>query len=143
MAEARQTVAAIMPLLELSGIILATGYGFLTRVSNVPYWIRELLTEVSRMNCSLGHLESLLDANAPPKEVPHSLRESDILDSCHELLSIAKQVIETCESVDAKDIGPDGRATVWPVKEKEMGDVLTELSRLRRYLATAENGESM
>jgi hypothetical protein len=139
MAESSNTVASIGPLLELSGTILATGYEFLSRVSKVPSGIRGLLTEVARMNCSLGHLDNLLDASAAPIEILQFLKPPDILNGCHELLSVVNQMIEACESVDRKDIGLDGRPLVWPLKEKETGDVLKELAQLRRYLTIAVN----
>jgi hypothetical protein len=142
MAEAVAAAATIVQLIDFSGQILSSGYGFLGKVSRAPSEIRELLTEVAGINSVLGHLEALTDSPSLQHDALASLQQLGVFSTCYEQLLIIDQIVDACRQVEGKDIQNFGRRLVWPFKEQKAKDALNKLTRLRELLSAAVDANS-
>lgn len=144
MAEVIGIVASVVQLVQLSGQLLAGGYGFLSKVSRAPTEIRSLLTESAAINSLLSQLEVI--AESTPKSIPHdplvTLQRLGVLEECKEVLQAIQQTIKKCEQVYKHEAKNFGKRLLWPFKEKEAKDSLDRLYRLRSLLANAVEASS-
>ena len=60
--------ASVGQLVQISGTVLISGYGFLLKVTREPSEMRELLAERAGLNCVLGQLQSLVDSPTSPDD---------------------------------------------------------------------------
>ena len=142
MAEIVGTVASIVQLVQLSGSILVTGYGYLSKVSKAPSEIRELLTESAGLNCVLGQLQHMAESSNSPDMTLYSLLQNGVFNDCYQSLDSVKRSLEACEQIGSRDARNLGRRLVWPFKEKEAKSMMQRIGRLRALLSSALNSES-
>ncbi|KAF2467414.1 ankyrin [Lindgomyces ingoldianus] len=139
MAEALAIVASVVQLVQLSGQLLAGGYGFLSRVSNAPAEIRYLLTETAAVNSLLSQLEILSNSKINPahENALQSLKRLGVFHDCGTTLEFIRKALAKCEKGHGKDVTNLTRRLLWPFKEKETKDAFARLYRLRELLTTA------
>ena len=139
MAEVIGTVASVAQLIQLSGALLAGGYGFLSKVSRAPSELRNLLTETAAMNSLLGQLQVLIDdtTDVVPNDALQALQRLGVFEECEAILKSVQKGLDTCKQVHGQDMRNLGRRLIWPFKDKETKDALQRLHHLRELLANA------
>jgi hypothetical protein len=129
--------ASVAQLVQISGTVLISGYGFLSKVTRAPSEMRELLTESAGLNCVLGQLQLLVDSSTSPIDALIPLQELGIFKECQELLVSIKHSLDVCEQEYGKQMKNLGRRLIWPFKEKEIKEKLQRLTRIRGTISAA------
>lgn len=145
MGEVVGVVASVAQLVQISGTLLAGGYGFLSKVSKAPSELRDLLAETAAINSLLEQLQVIADSTLKPVSPNDALKALERLGVFQECLSTLKSIqkaLGICEQMHGKDLGNFGRRLMWPFKEKETKDALQRLHRLRGLLANAIEANS-
>lgn len=144
MAEILGIVASVTQLIELSGSLLAGGYGFLSKVIRAPSEMRSLLTEAAAIDSLLGQLQVI--AETTPKTAPNdalqALNRLGVFEECMASLKSVQKALKSCEQSQEKDARNLGKRFLWPFKEKETKEDLEKLHRLRGLLANAVEASS-
>ncbi|OAL56075.1 hypothetical protein IQ07DRAFT_187787 [Pyrenochaeta sp. DS3sAY3a] len=144
MAEILGIVASVTQLIELSGSLLAGGYGFLSKVIRAPSEMRSLLTEAAAIDSLLGQLQVI--AETTPKTAPNdalqALNRLGVFEECMASLKSVQKALKSCEQSHEKDARNLGKRFLWPFKEKETKEDLEKLHRLRGLLANAVEASS-
>jgi hypothetical protein len=140
MGEVVGVIASVTQLVQISGTLLAGGYGFLSRVSKAPSELRTLLAETAAINSILEQLQII--ANSTPKPISpndalKALERLGVFQECQRTIKSIQKALDICEQVHGRDVGNFGRRLMWPFKEKETKDALQQLHRLRGLLANA------
>ena len=144
MAEVVGAIASVAQLVHLSGTLLASGYGFLTKVVRAPSELRSLLTETAAINSLLGQLQHLVDP-APNSAVDDALKALErlgVFKECQTILKSAQNALAKCEQIHGSELRNFGRRLIWPFKEKETKESLQRLHHLRGLLANAVEANS-
>jgi cobalamin biosynthesis protein CbiD len=99
MAEVIGAVASVAQLVQISGVLLAGGYGFLTKVAHAPSEIRSLLTETAAINSLLGQLQLVADSQTDPtsEDALKSLDRLGVLEECRALLNFIQKALARCQ----------------------------------------------
>ncbi len=142
--EAIGLAASLASLLEISGKIVAAGYGYMSKVAHAPSRMRMVLSEVSSVNLVLGRLEEHV-ASTPAStggSVLHALSRNGIFEDCSNILRKIDGTVQICmaegEAHSSKrDVKAFVKRSIWPMKEKETEEVLKYLDRLRSVLSDA------
>jgi hypothetical protein len=145
MGEVVGVIASIAQLVQISGTLLADGYGFLSKVHKAPSELRGLLAETAAINSLLEQLQAIADSIPKPVSPDDALKALERLGVFQECLSTLKSIqkaLDTCEQTHGKDVRNFGRRLMWPFKEKETKDALQRLHRLRGLLANAIEANS-
>ncbi len=131
--------SSVAQLIDLSGKILAAGYGFLAKVARAPAEVRMLLNEVANINTWLDRMESLTTNAAEPnaKTALQSLSLRGTFDICDELLKTARKRLDDCRQSDVHQVKNFGRALKWPLMKREMKDKMQKLRVLQHQLTAA------
>lgn len=139
MAEVVGVIASVAQLLHLSGTLLASGYGFLSKVSNAPAELRGLLTETAAVNSLLGQLQFIAnsEAIAPDHDGLQALERLGVFEECQSALAFVGTALTACQQIEGKRLKNFGRRLLWPFKEKDTKDALQRIHRLRGVLANA------
>lgn len=144
MAEILGIVASVTQLIELSGSLLAGGYGFLSKVKRAPSEMRSLLTEAAAIDSLLGQLQTI--AESTPKSAPNdalqALKRLGVFEECSTSLNSVQRALKSCEQTHDKESKNLGKRFLWPFKEKETKEDLEKLHRLRGLLANAVEASS-
>jgi hypothetical protein len=142
MAEVIGVIASVAQLVQISGALLAGGYGFLSTVSRAPSEIRSLLTETAAVNSLLGQLQVIADSKAANDDALQSLERLGVLQECQAILGFVQKALARCQQEAGKDFQNFGKRLKWPFKEKETKDALQRLHQLRGVLANAVEVDS-
>ncbi|CAF9915083.1 MAG: hypothetical protein ALECFALPRED_009973 [Alectoria fallacina] len=144
MAEAVGLAASLASLIEISGRVVAAGYGYISKVANAPSRMRMVLSEVSSVNLVLGRLEENLTTVSTPTStsVLDALSRIGVFEDCSNILRQIDSTVQICmaegEAHSSKhDVKAVLRRAIWPMKEKETEEVLKHLDRLRSVLSDA------
>ncbi|KAG4413316.1 hypothetical protein IFR04_013541 [Cadophora malorum] len=129
--------ASVGQLVQISGTVLISGYGFLLKVTRAPSEMRELLAESAGLNCVLGQLQSLVDSPTSPDDALIPLQELGVFKECQDLLVSIKHSIDVCEQEYGKQMRSLGHRLIWPFKEKEIKEKLQRLTRIRGIISSA------
>ena len=129
--------ASVGQLVQISGTVLISGYGFLLKVARAPSEMRELLAESAGLNCVLGQLQSLVDSPICPEDALIPLQELGVFRECQDLLVSIKCSIDACEQEHGKQMRSLGRRLIWPFKEKDIKEKLQQLTRIRGIISSA------
>lgn len=135
MTEVIGAVASVAQLVQLSGALLAGGYGFLAKAVRAPAEIRSLLTETAAINSLLGQLQDVADST--PDDALQTLERTGAFEECTATLKSIEKALAKCENLYGQDVKNLGKRLLWPFKEKETNDALQRLHRLRGLLANA------
>lgn len=144
MAEIIGFTASLASPVEISGKIIAAGYGYITKVAHAPSRMRMVLSEVSAVNLVLGRLEEHV-ATTPASagvSVLHALHRNGIFEDCSNLLRKIYSTVQVCmaegETHSSKrEIKAFIKRASWPMKERETEEVLKHLHHLRSVLSEA------
>ena len=143
-AEAIGLAASLASLLEISGKIVAAGYGYISKVVYAPSRMRMVLSKVSSVNLVLGRLEEYAaDQSATGSTgILYVLFRNGVFDDCKEVLKEIDGTVQICmaeaESHSSKrDFKAAVKRAIWPMKEKETEEVLKHLDSLRSVLSDA------
>jgi len=134
--------ASVIQLVQFSGDILISGYGFIAKVSRAPVELRELLAESAALNSILAQLQSLGESSVDPDDALQSLQKLGVFKECHDLLALIERSITACQQVEGSSARNLGRRLIWPFKERETKEAMQRFHRLRGLLSTAVSTSS-
>jgi hypothetical protein len=146
--EAIGAAATIVQLISFTGDVLLAGYNFLSRVQKAPSEIRALLREVADLNALLDQLKSLAEEAYFPignasaekdttRNALQTLEKLGVFEDCNNLMQVVERSVKACEQVEGQEVRNFGKKLVWPFKEKDTKDMITQLARLRETLSAA------
>ena len=142
--EAIGLAASLASLLEISGRIVTTGYGYISKVAHAPSRMRMVLSQVSSVNLVLARLEEYSERQSASDStsILHALFVNGVLEDCKELLRKIDGTVQTCmaesEARSSKhEVKALMKRVIWPMKENETKEVLQHLDRLRSVLSDA------
>ncbi|RPB19240.1 hypothetical protein L211DRAFT_871375, partial [Terfezia boudieri ATCC MYA-4762] len=145
MADPLSIAASIAGLLSLAGPILAEGYTYIASVRNSPNALKQLLSEISRLEAVLGQIDELALESATntssivqtqgSKRRISEVITPDTIKAASDLLKSVHSSIKHCERIPGQSAKNMGRAIVWPFKE---GEVKENLDRFQRLINTFE-----
>lgn len=143
-AEAVGLAASLVSLLEISGKIVAAGYGYISKVVHAPSRMRMVLSKVTSVNLVLGRLEEFsADKSASSStSVLNVLVHNGVFQDCKEVLKKIDGTVQICMAdAEAQSSKSEARAymkrAIWPMKEIETEEVLKHLDSLRSILSDA------
>lgn len=144
MAEVLGIFVSVTHLVQLSGTLLAGGYGFLSKVARAPSEIRSLLTEAAAIDSVLAQLQIIAESTpkAAPDDAIKALERLGVFEECQAALTLVQKAISSCEQVHNTDAKNFGRKLLWPFKERETKETLQRLHHLRGLLANAVEANS-
>lgn len=144
MAEAIGLAASLASLIEISGTIVAAGYGYISKVVNAPSRMRMVLSEVSSVNLVLGRLEEHVATTSASTStsVLNALSRNGVFEDCSNMLRKIDGTVQICmaesEAHSSKrEVKAFMKRAIWPMKEKETEETLKQLDRLRSILSDA------
>lgn len=147
--EAIGLAASLASLLEISGRIVTTGYGYISKVAHAPSRMRMVLSQVSSVNLVLARLEEYSERQSASDStsILHALFVNGVLEDCKELLRKIDGTVQTCMAEsEARSSKHEVKAlmirVIWPMKENETKEVLQHLDRLRSVLSDAITQDS-
>jgi len=146
--EAVAAAATIVQLVEVTGKALVSGYTFLSRVHQAPAEIRALLREVANLNALLDQVQSLAtdtavvlprynDEKDNLRNTLQTLEDLGVFADCSKLMQAVMSTLKACEQVEGHRMKNLGNKVLWPFKEKETRELMTQLDRLREALSAA------
>ena len=140
MAEPFTIATGIAGLLSLAGPILAEGYAYLASVRDSPNALKQLLSEISRLDAVLGQIDELAreSTTIPVQSQKSRQRVSEVITpdtirTASDLLKSVQSSIKLCERIPGQSAKNIGRAFFWPFKEREVKE---SLDRFRRLITT-------
>jgi hypothetical protein len=144
MAEAIGIIASVAQLVNLSGTLLAGGYGFLSQVARAPAEVRSLLTEAAAVNSLLSQLQLIADSDFDPAlfDALKALDGLGVFQECQTTFKFIQTALARCQHEAGKDLKNFGKRLAWPFKEKETKDAMQRLHCLRGVLANAVEVDS-
>lgn len=144
MAEALGLVVSVTQLVQLSGSLLAGGYGFLSKVARAPSEMRSLLTEAAAIDSLLGQLQAIAESmpKATSNDALQTLARLGVFEECSNTLRSIRKALKTCEQTHDRDAKNIGKRLLWPFKERETKESLERLHHLRGLLANAVEANS-
>jgi len=150
MADPLSIAASIAGLLSLAGPILAEGYAYIASVRNSPNALKQLLSEISRLEAVLGQIdelagESRTNTGALVQTQTSRVSEvitADTIETASDLLKSVQSSIKQCERIPGQNAKNIGRAIVWPFKEREVKENLDRFERLINTFELALSIES-
>lgn len=148
-AEAVGIAASLASLVELSGKIVAAGYGYISKVAHAPSRMRMVLSEVASVNLVLGRLEEHVATTSASTSasVLDALTHNGIFKDCSSILRNIDSTIQICMAEtqahsSRHEVKAFMKRAIWPMKEKETEEVLRHLDRLRSVLSDATTQDS-
>jgi hypothetical protein len=138
--EALGSAATILQLVSFTGEVLVLGYGYLSKVKKAASDIRTLLREMAILNALLGQLQDIVieqEDNESIKGALQTLESLGIFRDCETLVKLIEKGVKACEQIRDEKLKNLGKKIVWPFKEKEMIDLISQLGRLREALSAA------
>ncbi|RPB19277.1 hypothetical protein L211DRAFT_641534 [Terfezia boudieri ATCC MYA-4762] len=149
MADPLSVAGSIAGLLSLAGTILAEGYKYVASVRNSPNALKQLLSEISRLEAVLGQIDELaLESAANTSSIQGSKQRisevitPDTIKAASDLLKSVHLSIKHCERIPGQSAKNIGRAIVWPFKEREVKENLDRFQRLIKTFELALSIES-
>ena len=142
--EAVGLAASLASLIEISGTLVAAGYGYISKVAHAPSRMRMVLSEVSSVNLVLGRLDEHVATTSASTStsVLHVLSRNGVFEDCSNILRKLDGTIRICMAEsEAQSSKSEAKAfikrAIWPMKEKETEETLKHLDRLRSVLSDA------
>lgn len=140
--EAVGAAATIVQLISFTGSVLASGYSYLAKVKRAPSEIRSLLRETASLQALLNELHALVndlddsfDENV--NGALDTLHRLGVFEDCQLLIKVVERSLKACQQIDGELARNVGKKVIWPFREKETKDAITQLGRLRESLSTA------
>jgi len=138
MADPLSIAASIAGLLSLAGPILAEGYAYISSVRGSPSALKQLLSEVSRLDAVLGQIDELARESATSTGAVVQTQRSrvsevitpDTIKTASDLLKSVQSSIKQYERIPGQNAKNIGRAIVWPFKERDVKENLDRFKRL-------------
>ena len=144
MTDPLSIAASIAGLLSLAGPILAEGYTYIASVRDSPNALKQLLSEISRLEAVLGQIDELASESATNNSIVQTqcarqriseVITPDTVKTASDLLKSVHASIKMCERTPGQSAKNIGRAIVWPFKEREVKE---KLDRFKRLIHTFE-----
>ncbi|RPB19250.1 hypothetical protein L211DRAFT_871382 [Terfezia boudieri ATCC MYA-4762] len=151
MADPLSIAASIAGLLSLAGPILAEGYTYIASVRNSPNALKQLLSEISRLEAVLGQIDEFTLGSATNtssiqtqglKQRISEVITPDTIKAASDLLKSVHSSIKHCERIPGQSAKNMGRAIVWPFREREVKENLDRFQRLINTFELALSIES-
>jgi len=152
MTDPLSIAASIAGLLSLAGPILAEGYAYITSVRDSPNALKQLLSEISRLEAVLGQIDEFACESAANNSTGVQTQGSrqrfsevitpDTVKTASDLLKSVHSSIKMCERIPGQSAKNIGRAIVWPFKEREVKEKLDRFKGLTNTFELALSIES-
>jgi hypothetical protein len=145
--EAVGSAATILQVVSFAGSILASGYGYLSKVKKAPSEIRSLLRETASLKALLHELYALVDDSEDAIDKNQSnaldaLFRLGVFEDCQSMMKVVERSIQACQHIEGQEMRNLGRRVIWPFQEKETKSTMSQLARLRESLSAAVSVDS-